>query len=315
MNNLASFSFSKKGIQTMKRFLGGDQVGRYLKIGVIQNKVTKSHEDTFSNALKLVDQAGSQGAKLIVLGESFLHPYDMYILKRNRTSISESVACHEFSMLAKKHQATIVGGTIPEKIPDDPKHIYNTSVVFSPFGTILGKYRKIHMFDVEVQGQVTYKESDHVRSGQELGVFGTTFGNLGVIICHDLRFAELSLLYRKLNCNILVVPACFSMFTGQRQWSQLLAARALDLQSWVIGVSAARDKEDVSFVRWAKSEIVDPWGRQYSKLGINQDMSIVTIDLEQVEIARNQIPIHQQKRGDLYKLIKLASSKYTKKYY
>ena len=131
------------------------------------------------------------------------------------------------SDLAQKRKAYVVGGSIPEFA--DGK-IYNTSYIFDRKGGLIGKHRKIHLFDIDVKGGQYFKESDVLSPGREITVFDTEFGRMGVCICFDIRFPDLFIRMREAGAKMVFIPAAFNMTTGPAHWETLFRSRALDQQ-------------------------------------------------------------------------------------
>jgi len=130
--------------------------------------------------------------------------------------------------ISKKTDTYIIGGTIPEKGEDGK--LYNTSLAFNRKGEVIAKYRKMHLFDIDIPGKVTYKESDTFKAGNQIVVFDTEYCKFGLGICYDIRFPELGILLARNGAKVIVYPGNFSMHTGGLHWDLLLKARALDNQ-------------------------------------------------------------------------------------
>ena len=124
---------------------------------------------------------------------------------------------------------------------------------------MIEKFRKIHLFDIDIPGKITFKESDVLTGGNKRSSFNIGDVKIGVGICYDIRFAELALKYRREGCDILVYPGAFNMTTGPAHWSKLQVGRALDNQVYVMTASPARDL-DADYHAWGHSMIVNPWG-------------------------------------------------------
>ncbi|XP_075053106.1 omega-amidase NIT2-like, partial [Mixophyes fleayi] len=187
-------------------------------------------------------------------------------------------------------------GSIPE---EDSGKLYNTCTVFGPDGTLLVKHRKIHLFNIDVPGKIRFQESETLSPGESFSVFDTPYCKIGVGICYDIRFAELAQIYTKKGCQLLVYPGAFNMTTGPAHWELLQRARALDNQVYVATVSPARD-DKASYVAWGHSTVVNPWGEVIAKAGADASITCTDIDLQYLAEIRQQIPIHGQRRHDLY---------------
>jgi omega-amidase len=213
---------------------------------------------------------------------------------------------------AKKHGLWIVGGSIPERIQEDGKEkIYNTCLVLNPEGTVVAKHRKMHLFDIDVPGGITFFESETLSAGQTVSHFPSPFGEIGVGICYDIRFAELAMIMRqKHNCVILIYPGAFNMTTGPAHWELLQRGRAIDNQCFVMTASPARtappeneaNSKYPHYTAWGHSTVVSPWGEIVATTDEKEGVVIADLDLSRVEEVRKGIPIGDQKRSDIYQL-------------
>ena len=193
--------------------------------------------------------------------------------------------------LATKHGTWIVGGGTPETIPDDPKHTFNTSVTIAPDGSLASRYRKIHLFDVDIPGGVTLRESDATAPGSELVVTDISGAPVGQTICYDMRFPEL---YRALvkdrGAQVLLVPAAFTSHTGAAHWHVLLRARAIEEQCWVVA-AAQWGKHNEKRESYGHTMIIDPWGVIVGELAEGDGIVVHTLDSATVEKRRTQLPV------------------------
>ncbi|MEG2199625.1 MAG: carbon-nitrogen hydrolase family protein, partial [Anaerovorax sp.] len=188
------------------------------------------------------------------------------------------------------------GGSIPEL---DNDKVYNTSFIFDKNGHIIGKHRKMHLFDIDVKGGISFKESDTLTAGNEMTVFDTEYGKMGVAICYDVRFPEL---FRKMTlagAKLIILPAAFNMTTGPAHWDLSMRARALDNQIYFAAVSPARDV-DSSYVAYGNSCIVTPWGEFCAKTDSREGILYGEIDFDYIEQVRGELPLLLHRRPDLY---------------
>ena len=117
------------------------------------------------------------------------------------------------SKVAKEHGIFLIGGTIPER---DGEKLFNTCTIWNPNGELISKYRKMHLFDIDIPGKITFKESDALTGGKSFVSFSTPWTEIGIGICYDIRFADLAEIYaRDHNCGLLVYPGAFNMTTGK----------------------------------------------------------------------------------------------------
>ncbi|XP_046893060.1 omega-amidase NIT2 [Hypomesus transpacificus] len=265
------------------------------RLAVVQLHVTKVKADNLTKARRLIKEAASQGAKVVVLPECFNSPYGTGFFPEYAEKIPGE-STQVLSEAAKESGVYLVGGSIPE---EDEGKLYNTCAVFGPDGSLVLKHRKIHLFDIDVPGEIRFQESETLSPGSSLSVFDTPYCKVGVGICYDIRFAELAQLYVKKGCQLLVYPGAFNMTTGPAHWELLQRGRAVDNQVYVATASPARD-ESASYVAWGHSSVVNPWGEVISKAGSEETVVYADIDLQYLADVRQQIPITAQRRGDLY---------------
>lgn len=163
---------------------------------------------------------------------------------------------------------------------------------------MIAKYRKMHLFDIDIPGGITFKESDILSSGNALATFEINTIKVGLGICYDMRFEELAKLYRKQGCKMLVYPGAFNMTTGPLHWELLQRARAMDNQSFVMAVSPARGQQ--GYIAWGHSQITNPWGKVLCQAKAEEQIIYADLDFEECEKVRTQIPIFEQRRCDIY---------------
>jgi omega-amidase len=282
-----------------------------LFVGLCQIKVSANKSqniDLARNALKNAVQLGSQ---MVTLPECWNCPYSTAcfpeyaeivpnIGETPDDNISPSVAM--LSHEAKSLGIWIIGGSVPEtETVDNKERLYNTSVIINPNGDIVGKHRKMHLFDIDVPGRIRFKESDSLSPGNAATVVDTPWGGIGVGICYDIRFPELAMIMRSKGARLLFYPGAFNMVTGPAHWELLARARAVDNQLYVITCSPARD-ESASYVAWGHSSFVSPWGEVLKKADSGEEILCCELDLNKVEEMRQSIPCWSQKRSDIYSL-------------
>jgi deaminated glutathione amidase len=190
--------------------------------------------------------------------------------------------------LARELKIHLVAGSITEHAPGQPKN-YNTSVLIGPNGSHIAVYRKIHVFDVDLPGRVTVRESDVKLSGSEVVCARTPLGVIGLTICYDIRFPEL---YRRLTfsgAQIITVPSAFTFPTGEAHWEALMRARAIENQVYII--APAQFGPNVhGFSDYGNSMIVDPWGRVIARAADQEGAVIAPLDLEYLVRVRRELP-------------------------
>jgi len=256
---------------------------------------------------ELTAQAASEGAQLVVLPEcfSFLGQREgdkLAIAERldlpgspeppepPRSPESTGPVMSTLRDLATKHGVWIVGGGTPERVPGDQKRAYNTALVIAPSGELVARYRKIHLFDVDIPGGAVLRESDSTAPGDELVVIDVAGAPVGVSICYDVRFPELyRQLVKDMGAEVLLVPAAFTAHTGAAHWHLLLRARAIEDQAWVVAAAqwgGHNDKRE----SYGHTLIVDPWGTIVGERAEGDGVVLATLDSATVDKRRNQMP-------------------------
>lgn len=162
----------------------------------------------------------------------------------------------------------------------------------------------MHLFDINVPGGQQFKESDTLTPGNSVTVFDTEFGKMGICICYDFRFPELARLMVLKRAQVIFVPGAFNMTTGSAHWEIMFRSRALDNQVFIFGTAPARDI-GASYVSWGHSIAVAPWGNVITHMDEKEGYTITEIDLETVKKVRQQFPLLQHRRTDLYKLTEI----------
>jgi len=272
------------------------------KIGLCQTLCGPNKSQNLKTAASAIRQAVDGGAQLVVLPECFNSPYGVQYFEKYAESVPESAEYSEapttkmLTEIAKELKIWLVGGSFPEK---KGKKIFNTCLVVNPSGQIVVKYRKMHLFDIDIPGQMTFKESDVLSPGNKIETFETPFGRVGLGICYDMRFPQLATCMREKGCDMLLYPGAFNTTTGPKHWELLQRARAVDNQLWVATCSPAR-VDGASYQAWGHSTIVSPWGEVVSTCDEKPTVIVQEIDMKEKESFRTKVPILKQQRLDMY---------------
>ena len=197
---------------------------------------------------------------------------------------------------ARQHKVTIVGGSFPER--DQNGKLYNTSLTVDPAGNILGKHRKVHLFDINVPGKISFQESAALTAGDKITVFDSPVGRLGIGICYDMRFSEFARKMTEAGAEILIYPGAFNMTTGPMHWELLQRGRAVDEEAFVITCAPARVTEGSGYVSFAHSMCVSPWGQILVNAGADEGVVFAEIDPQELSSIRESIPIWKQRQTD-----------------
>lgn len=266
-----------------------------LRTALIQMPVTADKTANLQTALSAVADAAQHGAELAVLPEMFCCPYDNACF-RDYGEPEDGPMQQALSRAAADAGLYLVGGSMPE-LADG--RVYNTSFVYGPQGQRLAKHRKVHLFDIDVAGGQRFRESDTLSPGDQVTVFDTPFGRIGLCICFDFRFQELAQSMTRQGARIIAVPAAFNMTTGPAHWELLFRQRAVDNQIFTIGVSPARDPQ-ASYVAYGHSMAADPWGTVLCQAEDQPAVLYTDLDLDRVGAVRRQLPILAARRPELY---------------
>jgi predicted amidohydrolase len=265
-----------------------------LKLAAVQLPVLPDKTINLTSAAAAVRQQAQRGADLVVLPEMFICPYqsDLFPLYAEHES-GPTVAA--LSRLARENAVWLVAG-MPER--DEAGRIYNTAFVFSRQGDLVARHRKIHLFDVDLPGGPTFRESATLTPGDQMTVFATEFGRFGLCICYDLRFPELARRMALADARLLIVPGAFNQTTGPAHWEVLFRCRAIDNQVFTLGCAPARTPE-AAYQSWGHSILVDPWGTVLQELTQEPGWFLATIDLDRGYQVRRQLPLLRQLRPEI----------------
>lgn len=269
-----------------------------LKIAICQMRVADHKLDNLNHAGELIAEAAHHDAEMVVLPEIFNVPYQTEIMAANAECFPGPTTIF-LSNLARQYQITLVGGSIPERGEDG--NVYNSSYVFDEQGELIGKHRKMHLFDIDIPGQIRFQESSLLAAGDCLQLVTHRDLVFAVIICYDIRFPELSRLAALEGAQLLIVPAAFNMTTGPAHWELLMRSRAVDNQMFVVAASPARNNES-KYQPWGHSLVVDPWGTIISEAGTAEEIIYAELDLSLIAKARREMPLYLHRRTDVYDL-------------
>ena len=273
-----------------------------MRIAAVQLNSQHDKELNIKTAVEAVGAAASDGARFVLLPE-----YVDYLgTKEGAAAVTEpegGPADTAFAEAARTHDVWLHCGSIRVAAPDG--RAFNTSVVYAPDGTVAARYRKLHLFDVDIPDGVTYRESDSVAPGDRFVTCDVDEWRVGLSICYDLRFPEL---YRGLTlagANLLVVPAAFTFYTGRYHWEPLLRARAIENQCYVLaaGQTGTHTADgDVTARTNGGTMLIDPWGTVLAAAPDTDDLSIVVGDLDRdrLDSVRTKVPSLRNRRPEAY---------------
>lgn len=269
-----------------------------VKIAQIQAHVYEEKSKNLEELERNLKRIKDENIDLVTLGEMFNCPcqtpcFPVY------AEMEQGETWQRLSALAKKYKIYLSAGSVPEK--DKEGHVYNTAYVFERQGNQIAKHRKVHLFDIAVKDGQCYQESATLTAGDQITVFDTEFGKMGICICFDCRFPEIVRLMTLRGARMILVPAAFNMTTGPAHWELMFRGRAVDNQCYMIGTSDARD-EQAGYISWGHSLVVSPWGDVVTQMDEKPGIQITEIDLDRVDAIREQLPLLSARRTDLYEL-------------
>ncbi|GAA1813663.1 carbon-nitrogen hydrolase family protein [Luedemannella flava] len=257
-----------------------------MRVAVCQLNSRADRAANLAVAADLLERAAAAGADLAVLPEyvDYLGP----AAGEPKPEPVDGEFAEFFSAAAARHRMWVAAGSFHEAGPD-AEHTYNTSLVFDRAGGLAAAYRKIHLFDVEIPGRVSYRESATVAPGDQTVTVAVDGVEVGLSICYDLRFPEL---YRRLTvegARVLLVPAAFTAHTGRDHWEVLLRARAIESQCYVVAAGQIGD-HDPGRTCFGRSMVIDPWGTVVAQVPDTVGIAVADLDMARVAEVREVVP-------------------------
>lgn len=264
-----------------------------LRVAAVQMNSGLDIEKNLRAAEQAVRSAARDGAQLIVLPELFPCLGDMAHVLPCAEEIPGPTSTR-MSALAAELQVFLCAGSLCEKSPQAGRG-YNSSLMFGPRGEQLALYRKIHLFDIDLPGRVSYLESKYMLPGEQIQC--TTVGKttVGQATCYDLRFPELFRSLTARGATIFVIPAAFTKATGEAHWQVLLRARAIENQCFVIAANQC-GRHGPKLETFGHSQIIDPWGRVLAEAKTRPQVVIADLDLAAQAGIRAHLPCLQHRR-------------------
>ena len=269
------------------------------KLALCQMKVIDNKNSNIKKALKMIKIAAQNKSDLVILPEMFNCPYDNNKFREYAEEKENSETLKAIKEAANELDLYIVAGSIPEL---DGDKLYNSSFIFNGNGEIIGSHRKMHLFDIDIVGKISFKESSTLSAGNQITVIDTELCKIGVAICYDIRFPELLRIMTLKGSELIVIPGAFNMTTGPAHWETLIRARAMDNQLYLAAASPARN-EKLSYVAYGNSMVADPWGKVLARAGDKEEIIYADINLSKVKEVRAELPLLKNRREDIYSLL------------
>ncbi len=261
----------------------------------LQLNCNSNAERNYAQVRELLSRAQRYGVAFAASPENtnYLGPHHE---KVRLAETMEGPTVERFGALAREFGLHYLMGSFNEK-SDDPKRCYNTSVLFGPDGAVLGSYRKMHLFDVNVSKDVSFVESNTVVPGAAPVVVDTELGRIGLSVCYDLRFPEFYRALTDQGAQIIAVPSAFTLPTGKDHWHALMRARAIENQAYVIAPGQHGPHDDDGLrLSYGHSMIVDPWGAITGMSSDGVGLALAEIDLDRVARTRRGMPVADHRR-------------------
>ncbi len=258
-----------------------------MRVAVCQLNARDDMPANLAVARDLLGRAAAAGADLAVLPEftDYLGPADGV----PKPEGLDGQYCTFFAEAARELGMWVLAGSFHE-VSDDPALSHNTSPLFDRAGSLVAAYRKIHLYDVEIPGRVSYLESATIAPGKETVVADVEGVRVGLSICYDLRFPEL---YRRLAvggaAQVIAVPAAFMLHTGKDHWEVLLRARAIENQCYVVAAGQIGD-HDPGRTCYGRSMVIDPWGTVVAQAPDTVGITVADLDLARLAKIRAELP-------------------------
>jgi predicted amidohydrolase len=275
-----------------------------LRVAAVQLNSTADKNRNLEAAERLVRAAAADGAELVALPEKW------NLLAAGPELLAGAEPLEGPTLTTARAWARELGihllaGSVSEQGPDGKA--FNTSVLIGPGGDDLAAYRKIHMFDVDVDG-IAYRESDHEEPGGEIVVASLPQASLGLSVCYDLRFPELYRILAVRGARIVAVPSAFTLATGRDHWEVLLRARAIEDQVFVLAPNQFGEAPP-HFRSYGRSTIVDPWGVVLATAPDEECFVAADLDLAAQERVRESLPSLANRRPQAYAWPQLAEAR------
>jgi omega-amidase len=267
------------------------------RLALCQILTEEKKQDTLDKAERMIREAAESGARVVALPEMFACPYS-HPFFRPFAETEDGPTVRRMAYWAKEYSIILIGGSIPEL---DGDRLYNTSFIFDEDGNRIAKHRKDHMFDISLSDGTYFRESDSFSRGNDICVFDTSCGRMGVAICFDVRFPELIRAMALQGAQLVVLPAQFTVSTGKAHWETTMRARAVDNEIFFAAVSAARNTQK-GYRCWGHSLVAGPFGDIRAQADETEQILYTDVNLTDVQTVRQQLPTFLHLRKDLYRL-------------
>lgn len=268
-----------------------------LVVAAIQMTSVDDVDTNFTQMKSLIEEAFQQAQpRFISFPENCL-----YLRLKEGEKIEGMTVNHpvfsQLGDLAKQYKTYLHLGSVPLYLEG---HMYNSSMLITPEGEIRPTYQKLHLFDIQLDGQAPLRESDVFRHGQTPHMIEVDGWRIGEAICYDVRFAELFSQYARKEADLILLPAAFLVKTGEAHWEILLRARAIESQSYVVAAAQGGTHQGLrggTRETYGHTLIVDPWGAVVGQVEKRSPgVTISKLSRDRIEAVRRQIPMKFHRR-------------------
>lgn len=263
-----------------------------MKVSLVQMNSQDDKAANIAKASELIERAvDTEGPDLVVLPEYFAYlGADPTSMHASGEVFPKGVAYEAMQKLAAKLKVTLHAGSVVERVGN--VH-HNTTLVFDPSGKEIARYRKMHLFDVDVPGGVRYRESDSVARGSDIVTYKVGDVTVGCAICYDIRFPELFRALRDRGAEVIVLPAAFTLMTGKDHWELLARARAVETQTYFLATGQVFTHAAGAKACWGHSMVIDPWGHIMAQCSDRVGFTSARLDFDYMRQIRANLPVAQ----------------------
>lgn len=269
-----------------------------LQVAIVQMNSRDDKAANVAAAIAGIEKAAAGGARLVSLPEvwTYLGPDE------GNVAAAETIPgplTDQLGALARDLGIWLHAGSVYERVEGEER-LCNTTVVFDPRGDIAATYRKIHLFDVDLEEATSYRESATIAPGEELVTVDIDGVTVGLAICYDLRFPELFRILTLRGADVIMLPAAFTLATGRDHWEPLIRARAIENQVFMVAAAQVGMHPPAHWC-YGRSMIVDPWGIVVAQAPDAPTVISATLDLDRLERTRRQVPSVANRMPDRYR--------------
>jgi deaminated glutathione amidase len=267
---------------------------RAFTAAMVQMRTALLPRPSLEQGIKLIRKAAAEGADYVLTPEvSNMMQLNRKALFEHLADEADDVSLSAYRALASELKIHLHIGSLALRA--SPERAVNRSFLIGPDGLVIASYDKIHMFDIDLPGGESYRESANYQPGETAVIADLPWGRIGLTICYDLRFPALYRALAESGASFLTVPSAFTRKTGEAHWHALLRARAIENGCFVFAAAQAGLHENKRET-YGHSLIVAPWGEVLAEGGVEPGVFMARIDPSRVEAARKAVPSLQHGR-------------------